>query len=241
MTATVYALQTVLGTTDCQLVADPVHRDPWVPDQASRLLWRRMLTRAAELEVDWASGEEFCSDPPLDLGPITMNRLSPFNAAVRRFGVLDGYRRLASAVVLLAVLSSEAQSRGDSLGAARIRGKYLINRYARHHGDRWRLLPPPVDANGWEDLLAGRGAPTQLLVPVTETVARWYSIAPEPAVSAATYRLERAVAGWTTVTEHATDRTGVSDDCGPASRIATHVTGSPPPPQCPTRTAPPPR
>ncbi|KAA1249435.1 hypothetical protein F0Q45_15205 [Mycobacterium simiae] len=207
MTPTVYALQTVLGTTDCQLVADPARRDPWLADQASRLLWQRLLERAAELDIDWASGAEDCPAPPLDLGPLIINRLSPFNAAVRRYGVLDGYRRMMSVVVLLAVLSSEAHQRGDAVGAARIREKYLINRYARYSGDWLRLVPALVDTNGWQALMTGRDGPTALMLPAAETVARWYSIAPEQEASSATYRLERAIAGWTSVQEHLTDRT----------------------------------
>jgi hypothetical protein len=202
MTPTVYALQSVLGTTDCQFVADPARRSRWLPDETSRSLWQRLSVRAAELEIDWVTGAEACLEPPLDLGPILLNRLSPANAAVRRFGLLDGYRRMMSVVVLLAALGGEAQSRGDSVGAARIRDKYLINRYAQRSGDRWRLIPSPTDADGWEQLMTGHGGPTELLLPAAESVAGWYSSAPEREVAAATYRLERAVAGWTSVEEH---------------------------------------
>lgn len=47
----------------------------------------------------------------------------------------------------------------------------------------------------------------EVSLPAADTVARWYSIAPEPEVAAATYRLERTVAGWATVTEQVSDRT----------------------------------
>jgi len=206
VTITVYALQSVLGTTDCQFVANPSRRGRWLPDEASLSLWQRLSVRAGELEIDWATGAEQSCEPPLDLGPITINRLSPSNAVVRRFGVLDGYRRLMSVVVLLAALGNEAQTRGDPVGAARIRDKYLINRYARYPGDRWRLIPAAADTDGWEQLLTGGRACAELLAPAAQSVSHWYSIAPERAVSAATYRLERAIAGWTNVTEHYADR-----------------------------------
>jgi len=207
MTTTVYALQSVLGTTDCQFVGDSSRQVGWSPDNEACSLWQQWTSLAARIDIDWNTGTEHCPDPPSSLGQITIERLSPANAVVRRFGLLDGYRRMMTVVVLLAALGSGAETRGDLAGAARIREKYLINKFARHPAHRWRLAPAPPDAIGWDDLMTGRAESIPLRRPADESVSRWYSIAPEHDVSAATYRLERAIVGWTTVEEHLVEDT----------------------------------
>lgn len=204
MTVAVFALQSVLGTTDCQFVTVADRREKWSSDDdATRALWQRFAECAAMLDIDWATGAETCSAPALDLGAIVINRQSPPNAAVRRFGLLDGYRRLMSAIVMLAALSREAESRGDAPGAARIRDKYLVNRFARYPRDRWRLIPAAVDLNGWDELMSG--AETELSRTAGQYVTDWYAAAPERDVETATYRLERAIVGWASVVEHTVD------------------------------------
>lgn len=156
-----YPIQSIFGTTDCQFIADPSHPGLAFDESVFTAFWNRVERQCATLRIDTTTGAETSTRKPTSLGVITINRRSPANAHVRKFGIIDGYQRLMTLQLLLTATRDEARTHGDTSSTYRLFHKYLVNQFAFNETEQPRLVPPTSDQKDWAALLAARSVSAQ--------------------------------------------------------------------------------